>query len=341
MPVVINGDTGITQAGEFDSDSTMGFKNRLINGALAIDQRNSGAAVTLTAAGLLYPVDRFAATRGTGTTGITAQRVSGSIVGANAVRMQRANGNSDTPSISFGQVLESANSVGFAGKSATFSFRARCGANFSASGSILTARIGTGTGTDQSAALFWNIGWTGQSNSNTNVTLTTSWQTFSVTASVGASVNQMGVMVYWTPTGTAGADDWVEVEQIQLEIGSTATSFDFRSYGTELALCQRYCQTLTNGEENHGFGLTNGSAFFFSFVSGPVTMRSTPTLSWSGTLNVSDYSSNFATINGVSSIGWSTNSNAFKVNYTLTASPAAKTGGINANGNRVIASSEL
>jgi hypothetical protein len=32
MPVVINGDTGITQAGEFDSDSTMGFKNRVING---------------------------------------------------------------------------------------------------------------------------------------------------------------------------------------------------------------------------------------------------------------------------------------------------------------------
>jgi hypothetical protein len=55
MAVVINGDTGITQAGEFNSDSTMGFKNRIINGAMVIAQRGTAA---VTGSGE-FPVDRF------------------------------------------------------------------------------------------------------------------------------------------------------------------------------------------------------------------------------------------------------------------------------------------
>jgi hypothetical protein len=163
--------------------------------------------------------------------------------------------------------------------------------------------------------------------------------TSSGTAGAWAASGAISASGATSVVGTNGATFYIT--GVQLEAGTNASAFERRDYGRELMMCQRYCQTLTNGEENHGFGMTNGSAFFFSFVSGPVTMRSSPTISWSGTLNVSDYNSNFATINGVSSVAWSTNSNAFKVNYTLTASPSARTGGINPNGNRVIASSEL
>ena len=58
MPVIIDGTNGITQAGEFNSDSSFGFKNRIINGAMVIDQRNAGASVTPTTTE--YITDRWA-----------------------------------------------------------------------------------------------------------------------------------------------------------------------------------------------------------------------------------------------------------------------------------------
>jgi hypothetical protein len=46
MTIAISGTTGITLDGQFNSASSMGFKNRIINGAMVIDQRNAGASVT-------------------------------------------------------------------------------------------------------------------------------------------------------------------------------------------------------------------------------------------------------------------------------------------------------
>ena len=57
MPIVLDGTNGITQADQFNSDSTFGFKNRIINGAMVIDQRNAGASVTPTAT--VYTLDRW------------------------------------------------------------------------------------------------------------------------------------------------------------------------------------------------------------------------------------------------------------------------------------------
>jgi hypothetical protein len=71
-----------------------------------------------------------------------------------------------------------------------------------------------------------------------------------------------------------------QVTGVQLEKGSTATSFDYRPYGTELALCQRYYTTVSSNERqmyrNHGFDLsTIRDVKIFPF---PVTMRTTPTV---------------------------------------------------------------
>jgi len=58
MTIAISGTTGITLDGQFNSASSMGFKNRIINGAMVIDQRNAGASVTQTTSSP-YTVDRF------------------------------------------------------------------------------------------------------------------------------------------------------------------------------------------------------------------------------------------------------------------------------------------
>ena len=61
MTIAISGTTGITLDGQFNSASSMGFKNRIINGAMVIDQRNAGASVSATATtARTYTLDRWA-----------------------------------------------------------------------------------------------------------------------------------------------------------------------------------------------------------------------------------------------------------------------------------------
>jgi len=88
--------------------------------------------------------------------------------------------------------------------------------------------------------------------------------------------------------GTNGATFYIT--GVQLEVGSTATSFDYRPYGTELALCQRYYVDLasepgaTNPYRTLGFGCLYSTTSGSYAVSVPVPMRALPSLSQAGTM---------------------------------------------------------
>lgn len=267
----------------------IGFRNRIINGDMRIDQRNAGASVTLTAANFVFPVDRMFAYRGSGTSGAIAQRVASGITGsAYALRIQRNNGDASTAALGFGQCIETNNCLDLAGQNITVSFKARCGANFSASGSAIVMRTTTGTAADQGAAGGYNSTWTGNVNTDTNFTLTTSWQTFSVVVPIGSTVQEILNRFSYTPTGTAGANDWFEVTEFQLEAGSVATPFERRPYGTELALCQRYCEVIrrtASGSDSDAFavGVWGGALNVDVIYKYYVQKRAVPTVSFSGT----------------------------------------------------------
>jgi hypothetical protein len=86
-------------------------------------------------------------------------------------------------------------------------------------------------------------------------------------------------MVNWT--GTNGATFYIT--GVQLEVGVTATSFDYRPYGTELALCQRYYfQDSFLDSRTIAYG-TTGSGFAFFSMPAPVTMRTVPSVGIIGT----------------------------------------------------------
>ena len=122
----------------------------------------------------------------------------------------------------------------------TLSFWAKAGANYS--GGPLSIVMINGTGTDQPV-----YAYTGSNTfSNTTQAITTTWTRYSVTATVPSNATELGFITLWTPTGTAGADDAAYFTGFQLEKGSTATSFDYRPYGTELQLCQRYYYQSVN-----------------------------------------------------------------------------------------------
>jgi hypothetical protein len=114
-----------------------------------------------------------------------------------------------------------------------------------------------GTGNASSIFLYLNLG-TGSTLSNT----AGAWVTGYYPSATGAT----------SVVGTNGATFYIT--GVQLEKGSTATSFDYRPYSAELAMCQRYYQTGQVGALGYtSINTGNGAAYPY-----PVAMRSTPTL---------------------------------------------------------------
>ena len=177
-----------------------------------------------------------------------------------------------------GQGFETSNSVPFAGKTVTLSFYARAGANFSSASNALLVIIQNGTGTDQNVF----VGYTGNNNIiGQTKTLTTTWQRFTTTGIVPANATELGFQVSYTPTGTAGTNDYFEITGVQLEAGSTATSFS-RAGGDiqgELAKCQRYYwrNTADTIYSVFGTGTAESTTLVIISVPIPVTMRALPT----------------------------------------------------------------
>jgi len=280
------------------------FRNRIINGAMVIDQRNAGASVTATAD--IYCVDRWAVGYGTTVNAFTAQQsttvpsgfknslliTAGTgasagaggyaylrhmIEGLNVYDLGWGTASASTITISFwvrssltgtfGFVLR--NSAADRAYGATFTISSANTFEYKTvtipgdtSGTWLTTN-GIGIG------LFFDLG----AGTNTAVS-SGSWQTFS---------NALGVSGVTKLTATTGATFYIT--GVQLEKGSTASPFEYRLYGTELQLCQRYYQTMCNfvGTSGNGGGTRVAAAIQFT------PMRAAPSLSVSGAIGVTNY----------------------------------------------------
>ena len=103
-------------------------------------------------------------------------------------------------------------------------------------------------------------------------------------ASLSVTSIQVGLDGVSSANVAIAVGDYCQIKNVQLELGSTATDFEHRSYGEELALCQRYYwKTSTGGSYNYITVMScanttqaNGAIQF------PVTMRAAPTGSMSG-----------------------------------------------------------
>ena len=255
-------------------------RNGTINGGMDIWQRGTSislAANTTSANG--FNTDRWFLPTGTNQAStVSRQSVSDSTNLPNiqyCARVQRNSGQTGTAQMAFNYNFETANSIPFAGKTITVSFYARAGANYSPTSSVFISQLYTGTGTDQNIQVG---GFTGQTLAvNQSNTLTTTWQRFSYTYAVPGTVTQFAYIFLWTPTGTAGANDYFEMTGVQMELGSVATNFS-RTGGSiqgELAACQRYYVSLGAGDFYGSY--YNASSQFVLSGRFPVTMRTTPT----------------------------------------------------------------
>jgi len=81
---------------------------------------------------------------------------------------------------------------------------------------------------------------------------------------------------FYHHTTTFASGNYLEIAQVQLELGSVATDFEHRSYGEELALCQRYYwQGKLSDSFGRRYGTANGGYLDAGNASFPVTMRGT------------------------------------------------------------------
>ena len=296
-------------------------RNRIINGSMDIDQRNAGATQAITSAGTpTYCLDRWAVSLGNTASGtLTTQRVAGDAINQYAVRIARTAG-TYADNIRFYQVIETSNCYDLQGNNITISWRARQGSSYTGGAQVLT--IITGSGTDQSIASMVSGTWTSSAFNFPTVTgtLSTSFSTFTATFAVPAGTTEIGLRISTGNfSGTGSANDYLDITGVQLERGTQATSFEYRQYGTELVLCQRYFIKIggTAAGEPISMGLVDASTQVSCSTYFPVSMRVAPTIGYN---SASGFFVNDAATQAATSAVSISNAALLTANLTVTSS---------------------
>jgi len=284
----------------WSASSTFGFKNRIINGAMMIDQRNAGASVANDAADLKFAVDRTNI-YGTVSSKFTGQQSSTAPAGfVNSLLCTSSSAYSVGAAESFWvqQRIEGLNvaDLGWGTASAatvTLSFWVRSSLTGTFGGSFQNSASNRSYPFTYtiSAANTWEQKTITVAGDTSGTWLTTNGVGIKVTWGLGAGSTVSGTAGAWaganytsatgatSVVGTNGATFYIT--GVQLERGSTATSFDYRPYGTELALCQRYYyKVVTAGAAAEVLapnGFADSTTTAFCWTQFPVSMRTAPT----------------------------------------------------------------
>jgi hypothetical protein len=274
-----------------------GSRNRIINGDMRIDQRNAGAAVTINATNDIYTLDRFLA-YGQASDGVyTVQQTSTSPTGfTNSLKVTVTTADSSVGAAQYyflSQRIEGTNVADLAfgtasAKSVTVSFWVRSSVTGTFSGAISNGSFNRSYPFNYtiSAADTWEQKTVTIPGDTTGTWVTTTARGMALSFDLGCGSNNVGTANAWAGSEFYGATGAVKlistlnatfyITGVQLEPGTVATPFERRSYGAELALCQRYYNVFSgfNIEGYANVGSTRAVNIPMTF---PVTMRATPT----------------------------------------------------------------
>lgn len=331
----------VTFAQAANLPNTFGFKNRIINGAMVIDQRNAGASVTIASTGT-FVVDRWEAVESSDgvATGEQVQDVPTGFTDSIKWTTTTADASlSASQYCRIGQVIEGYNiaDLGWGSASAsaiTLSFWVRSSLTGTFAGGVRNSagdRSYVFTYTINSANA-WEQKTVTIAGDTSGTWLTTNGRGIWLIFDLGSgsdfqkTANAWGSGNCWSTSGSVSVIGTLNatwfITGVQLEKGSTATSFDYRPYSTELQLAQRYYYRVIS---QVGFGRF-GSSFNSSTTAGiaivpfPVSMRTNPSaIEQSGT------AADYAVVHGITSTVCSavpvfnsgTNSNNGAVTFTV------------------------
>jgi hypothetical protein len=297
---------GALTATSVNSQNTFGFKNRIINGAMVIDQRNAGASVTPPSG--IYTLDRWAAAVTVGSK-FSVQQNAGSVAPPTGFTNYLGVTSVSSYSVLAGdifvirQFIEGFNIADFGWGTAnaqpvTVSFWVRSSLTGTFGGAIQNSATNRSYpfAYTISAANTWEQKSITITGDTTGTWLTDSGRGLTLNFSLGTGSTSSGTAGSWASSdfrsatgavsvvGTSGATFYIT--GVQLEKGSTATSFDYRPYGTELALCQRYFENLQTAVFGSGFFELNTKAIYFV----PYAIkRASPSITFSASTNFAIY----------------------------------------------------
>jgi hypothetical protein len=332
---------GLAQLGNVYSDGALSSRNKVINGAMVIDQRNAGASYTQVNSA--YNLDRWAGNSfdgGAAASKFSVQQSSTAPTGFSTsllVTSLAATADSASNIFNIEQKIEGFNSADLMfgtanAKTITVSFWVRSSITGTFGGAIKNSarnRAYPFTYTISSADTFeyktltiagdTSGTWVGSTNGSGL------WLSFGlgVGSTYSGTANAWGAGDLFSATGatsvvaTSGATFYLT--GVQLEAGDTATPFEHRSYGQELALCQRYfevCKTSFRGARD-------SSNLFGVAIPFKVTKRATPTMTQTSLGLHVDVSFNdfLATDQDASAIQFNVSStSAYSFGYEATAS---------------------
>jgi hypothetical protein len=275
------------------------MRNRIINGAMTIDQRNAGALNNPAVSG--YTVDRwnyFQSQTSKGTIGQDAGAVtppSGftDYLGFTSTSAYSIN---STDQFLIQQAIEGFNVADFGwgtanAKTVTLSFWVRSSLTGTFGGVFQNSASNRNYPFSYtiSSANTWEQKSVTVAGDTTGTWLTTNGAGIKVVFSLGTGSTYSATAGAWTGSsfitsatgatsvvGTNGATFYIT--GVQLEVGTQATSFEYRQYGTELALCQRYFEIGGDDSIVHWSGNTNSGSTYYVAIPYIVTKRATPTV---------------------------------------------------------------
>ena len=290
------------------ADSLQGFRNRIINGDMRIDQRNAGASITVNNSNINRSVDRWWGT-GTASDGVYTMARSTSTPPTGFTNFLRVTVTTADASIGasntyyMGSTIEGLNvsDLGFGSanaKTITISFLVRSSVTGTFSGSLLNGAENRSYPFtfSISAANTWETKSVTIAGDTTGTWATDNTAGMVLVFDLGNGSNWRATAGSWTGAGEYGATGAVtlistlnatfDITGVQLEVGSVATPFERRDYGRELIMCQRYYQRIQGGATGspYGSGIAYSTAFAILSFNFPVIMRIAPTaLEQSGT----------------------------------------------------------
>ena len=344
-----------------------GFKNRILNGQMMIDQRNAGASVTPSVDSFTLDRYKYEASQASK---FTIQQNAGSVTPpagfVNYFGLTTASAVSIGASDYFQivQIIEGLNIGDLAwgtanAKTVTLSFWVRSSLTGTFGGSLRNAAVNrsypfsytissANTWEQKSITIAGDTSGTWLTTNGIGIRLTFGFgngSTYSGTAGAWSGSNFQNATGATSVVGTNGATFYLT--GVQLEVGSTATSFDYRPYGTELQLCQRYCYVIGGNATYEVFcvGQNPNSTLAFCAFTYPVTMRATPTMTAQSAGNYRVYSSSSApTVTSITTNGSAT-PNTYDFNIGVASGLTAGNGSVfQANGtttNKITFNAEL